>query len=36
MVDETTVIMLSIYNKGEKDSISDKEIKELIKSSEKE
>ena len=29
-LDETTVILLSIYNKGEKDSISDKEIKELL------
>lgn len=30
-IDETTVLVLSIYNKGEKDSISDKEIKNLIK-----
>ncbi|QMU63520.1 MAG: hypothetical protein GKR88_04005 [Flavobacteriaceae bacterium] len=29
-VDDTTVLLLSIYNKGEKDSISDKEIKELL------
>ncbi len=26
-----TVLLLSIYDKGEKDSISDKEIKELLK-----
>ena len=26
----TTVLLFSIYNKGDKDSISDKEIKELI------
>jgi mRNA-degrading endonuclease RelE of RelBE toxin-antitoxin system len=29
-VNDTTVLLLSIYNKGGKDSISDKEIKELI------
>ena len=28
---DTMVLILSIYNKGEKDSISDKEIKDLIK-----
>lgn len=28
----TTVLLFSIYNKGDKDSISDKEIEELIKS----
>jgi hypothetical protein len=31
-VDNTTVLLLSIYNKGEKDTISDKEIQELLKS----
>ncbi len=30
IIDET-VFLLSIYNKGEKDTISDKEIEELIK-----
>jgi mRNA-degrading endonuclease RelE of RelBE toxin-antitoxin system len=30
IIDET-VYLLSIYNKGDKDSISDKEIKELLK-----
>ena len=30
-ITETTVILFSIYNKGEKDTITDKEIKELIK-----
>jgi mRNA-degrading endonuclease RelE of RelBE toxin-antitoxin system len=30
-VDHTKVILLTIYNKGERDSISDKEIKELLK-----
>lgn len=30
-VTETTVLLFSIYNKGDKDSISDKEIEELIK-----
>lgn len=30
-INDTTVLLLSIYNKGEKDSISDKEIKDLIK-----
>ncbi|MFV0346359.1 MAG: type II toxin-antitoxin system RelE/ParE family toxin [Bacteroidales bacterium] len=29
-VDDHTILLLSIYNKGKKDSISDKEIKELI------
>lgn len=29
-VDETTVLLLSIYNKGEKDMISDAEIQELL------
>lgn len=29
-VTDTTVLLFSIYNKGDKDSISDKEIKELI------
>lgn len=29
-VDDTTVLLLSIYNKGKKDSISDKEIRELL------
>ena len=28
---KTEVLLFSIYNKGEKDTISDKEIKELIK-----
>ena len=28
---ETTVIMFSIYNKGDRDSISDQEIEDLIK-----
>lgn len=27
---ETSVLLFSIYNKGDKDSISDKEIKDLI------
>ena len=31
-IDNTTVLLLSIYNKGEKDTISDKEIQELLKS----
>ncbi len=30
-VTQTEVLLFSIYNKGEKDSISDKEIEELIK-----
>lgn len=30
-VTESTVTLFSIYNKGEKDTISDKEIKQLIK-----
>lgn len=30
-VTETTVLLFSIYNKGEKDTISDKEIQALIK-----
>jgi len=30
-VTETTVLLFSIYNKGDKDSISDKEIEELVK-----
>ena len=30
-VTDTTVFLFSIYNKGDKDSISDKEIEELIK-----
>lgn len=30
-ITETTVLLFSIYNKGDKDSISDKEIKALIK-----
>lgn len=29
--DEKTVLLLSIFNKGDKDSISDKEIQELLK-----
>ncbi len=29
-VTETTVILFSIYNKGDKDDISDKEIQKLI------
>lgn len=29
-LDDTTVLLLSIYSKGEKDSISDKEIQELL------
>ena len=28
---DTTVLLFSIYNKGEKNSISDKEVKELLK-----
>jgi len=31
VIDETAYL-LSIYNKGEKDSISDKEIEELLES----
>ena len=31
IIDNKTVLLLTIYNKGEKNSISDKEIKELIK-----
>ena len=31
VVDEATILLLTIYSKGEKDSISDKEIKALIK-----
>ena len=27
---DTTVLLFSIYNKGDKDSISDKEIEELL------
>ena len=30
-VTDTTVLLFSIYNKGDKDSISEKEIEELIK-----
>ncbi len=30
-VTATTVLLFSIYNKGDKDNISDKEIKELLK-----
>ena len=30
-IDETTVLILSIYNKGDKDSISNKEIIALLK-----
>lgn len=30
-VSDTTVLLFSIYNKGEKDTISDKELMELIK-----
>lgn len=29
-IDEKTVILISIYNKGQKDTITDKEIKELL------
>lgn len=29
-IDDYTVLLLSIYNKGEKQTISDKEIKELL------
>lgn len=29
-IDEKTVLLLSIYNKGEKDTISDKEILDLL------
>lgn len=29
-IDNETVLLLSIYNKGEKDAISDKEIKKLL------
>lgn len=32
-IDHETVLLLSIYNKGEKDSISNKEIKALLKES---
>ena len=28
--DDKTIVLLSIYNKGDKDSISDKEIRELL------
>ena len=31
LVTDTTVLLFSIYNKGDKDSISDDEIKELLK-----
>lgn len=31
---ETTVYLFSIYNKGDKDSISDKEIQEILKNEE--
>jgi hypothetical protein len=30
-VTNTTVLLFSIYNKGDKDSISDKEIEELLR-----
>jgi len=30
-VTDTTVLLFSIYNKGDKDTISDKEIEELLK-----
>ena len=30
-IDHQTVMLLSIYNKGDKDSISDQEIQELLK-----
>ncbi|SDY05481.1 type II toxin-antitoxin system RelE/ParE family toxin [Flavobacterium degerlachei] len=30
-INDTTVLLFSIYNKGDKDNISDKEIEELIK-----
>lgn len=30
-VTDTTVLLFSIYNKGDRDAISDKEIKELLK-----
>lgn len=30
-IDEKTVLLLTIYNKGEKDNISDKENREIIK-----
>ena len=30
-INNETILLLSIYNKGEKDSISDKEIKDLLK-----
>ncbi|MCX6272971.1 MAG: type II toxin-antitoxin system RelE/ParE family toxin [Bacteroidetes bacterium] len=30
-ISDTTVLLFSIFSKGDKDSISDKEIKELIK-----
>lgn len=29
-LDDTTVLLLSIYNKGEKENITDKEIKKLL------
>jgi len=31
LIAETTVYMLSIFSKGEKDNITDKELKELLK-----
>ena len=31
LITDTTVLLFSIYNKGDKDSISDDEIKELLK-----
>jgi len=30
-IDETTVLLVAIYNKGDKDTISDQEIQELLK-----
>jgi hypothetical protein len=30
-ITNTTILLFSIYNKGDKDNISDKEIEELIK-----
>jgi mRNA-degrading endonuclease RelE of RelBE toxin-antitoxin system len=30
-VTETEVVLFSIYNKGEKDTVSDKELKDLVK-----
>jgi hypothetical protein len=34
-VTETSVLLFSIFSKGEKDNITDKEIQELLRSAEK-